>query len=65
MQIVKPYVKLICLNGQVPTTQAGIDALKAIEWAGRISHRSEEQQTQDSYDRFIRAVVIGHGDWSD
>lgn len=42
----------------------GIATLRRIEWAGRISHRSEEAQTPDSYDRFIRAVVLHHGDWS-
>jgi thymidylate synthase (FAD) len=42
----------------------GIRLLRKIEWCGRISHRSEDQRTNISYDRFIRAVVIGHGDWS-
>jgi thymidylate synthase (FAD) len=42
----------------------GIKLLRKIEWCGRISHRSEEAQTDDSWRRFIEAVVIGHGDWS-
>lgn len=42
----------------------GIALLKRIEWCARISHRSEDAATTDSYDRFLRAVVIGHGDWS-
>lgn len=42
----------------------GIALLKRIEGCARISHRSEEATTKDSYNRFLRAVVIGHGDWS-
>lgn len=38
--------------------------MRKIEWAGRISHRSEDAQTPDSWDRFLRAVVLQHGDWS-
>lgn len=35
-----------------------------IEWCARISHRSEEAQGEETWKRFIEAVVIGHGDWS-
>jgi thymidylate synthase (FAD) len=42
----------------------GIKLLKNIEAYARISHRSEEAQTPDSYGRFLQAVVIKHGDWS-
>lgn len=45
-------------------TTEGIKLLQKIEAMARISHRSEEKQTPDTWDRFIRAVVIGHGDWS-
>src|SRR5258707_10191430 len=38
--------------------------LRFIEKQARISHRSGEAQTEDSWKRFITAVVIGHGDWS-
>lgn len=38
--------------------------LGRIENYARISHRSEDKQTPDSYDRFLRAVVLGKGDWS-
>lgn len=57
MNIVEPYAKLL---------NAGllVGALSAIESAARISHRSEDAQTDDSTDRFIRAVVVQHGDWS-
>jgi len=60
VNIVQPYAKLM----DVPDREAGIRLLKKIEWCGRISHRSEEAQTEDSWDRFIRTVVLGHGDWS-
>ncbi len=60
MNIVKPYATLM----DVPTREIGIKLLQKIEWCGRISHRSEEAQTPESWDRFIRAVVLGHGDWS-
>jgi thymidylate synthase (FAD) len=60
MNIVKSYAKLM----DVPTREIGIKLLQKIEWCGRISHRSEDAQTPESWDRFIRAVVLGHGDWS-
>jgi len=60
MNIVQPYAKLM----DIPDREAGIRLLKKIEWCGRISHRSEDAQTEDSWDRFIRTVVLGHGDWS-
>jgi thymidylate synthase (FAD) len=60
MNIATPYAKLI----DVSCIEDGIRLLKRIEWAGRISHRSEDAQTHDSYLRFIKAVVIDHGDWS-
>lgn len=60
MNLVKPYARLI----DVPDLQAGVQLLRKIEWCGRISHRSEEAQTDDSWARFLRAVVVGKGDWS-
>ena len=60
MLIVEPYAKAIELND----IYAGIALLQKIEWAGRISHRSEDAQTTTSWEKFIRAVVLGHGDWS-
>lgn len=60
MNIVKPYAKLIGTED----ASFGINLLRKIEWAGRISHRSEDAQTEHSWARFIQAVVIGHGDWS-
>lgn len=60
MNIVEPYAALM----DVPDQTAGIALLKKIEWCGRISHRSEDAQTEDSWERFLRAVVLGKGDWS-
>lgn len=60
MNIVGPYAVLM----EVPDRNAGITLLKKIEWCGRISHRSEDAQTDESWDRFLRAVVLGKGDWS-
>lgn len=60
MNIVEPYAKLM----DVPDLEAGIKLLRKIEWCGRISHRSEEAQTDDSWRRFIETVVLGHGDLS-
>jgi thymidylate synthase (FAD) len=60
VNIVQPYAKLM----DVPDLEAGIRLLKKIEWCGRISHRSEDTQSEDSWRRFIETVVLGHGDWS-
>lgn len=59
-QLVTPYARMMDL----PDQAAGIALLKKIEWCGRISHRAEDAQTEDSWRRFIDAVVIQHGDWS-
>jgi thymidylate synthase (FAD) len=60
MKIIEPTVELI-----TPATALdGIAALKFIERMARISHRSEDAQTPDSWEPFIKAVVLGHGDWS-
>lgn len=66
MNIVRPYAR-ICGRDipSDPFTQAdGITLMRRIEYFGRISHRSEDAQTEDSWRRFIEAVVIGKGDWS-
>lgn len=60
MNIVKPYARLM----DVLSLEDGVRLLQKIEWCGRISHRSEDGQSADSWRRFIEAVVLGHGDWS-
>ena len=60
MNIIEPTVDLI----NPTSAEDGIKALKFIEKLARISHRSEDAQTPDSWEPFLRAVVSGHGDWS-
>jgi thymidylate synthase (FAD) len=60
MNIVKASAKLMNLE----TREEGIQLLRRIEYAARVSHASESAQTADSWERFIPAVVMGHGDWS-
>ena len=67
MNIIKPYARLLPPPGSnLPdfTRFDGLDLLARVEWAARISHRSEEAVTSDSWDRFLRSVVLQHGDWS-
>lgn len=56
MKIVQPYAKIM-----EPELLAG--ALTRVEYAARVSHRSEDE-TSTNTERFIRAVVLQHGDWS-
>lgn len=60
MNIIEPYAQIQDVSGR----ETGIMLLKKIEWCGRISHRSENAQTEDSWERFIQSVVLNHGDWS-
>lgn len=60
MELIEPYAKMI----DVSTREDGVALLKKIEWCGRISHRSEDAQTETSWERFIQSVVLSHGDWS-
>ncbi len=60
MKIIEPSAIMI-----TPGTKLdGKICLQVIENFARISHRSEDKQTEDSWRRFIQAVVIEHGDWS-
>ncbi len=52
MNITEPYARLI----DVPDREAGVRLLKKIEWAARFSHATEDAQTDDSWERFLRAV---------
>jgi thymidylate synthase (FAD) len=42
----------------------GVALLRKIEHIARISHRSEDRITDESYDKFLRGVVLSKGDWS-
>ena len=72
MNIVKPYARLLppvtsfdfFSERQDFAIDDGIALLRRIEWCARISHRSEDALTEDSYDRFVRSVVLQRGDWS-
>ncbi len=72
MQIVNPYARMLPPIGKsypgTPFTgfesTDGVGFLRHIEWCARISHRSEDAVTEDSYDRLLRSIVLQHGDWS-
>ena len=65
MNVVEPYA--IMLNDETIgafTLTEGINKLRRVEYAARVSHRSEDGATSDSWEKFIRSVVVQHGDWS-
>lgn len=66
MKIVQPYAKM--LSPVDPERQFdikdGVYMLRRIEYYARVSHRSEDKVTWDSYDKFLRSVVLNHGDMS-
>jgi thymidylate synthase (FAD) len=74
MNIVKPHAFIHSIHGEevagsVFEERALKDyvskkVLRAIERFGRISHRSEDKQSATSWEPFIKAVVLQHGDWS-
>lgn len=63
MKIIEPSFEILTPFGSL-TPEIGVQMLKFIERLARISHRSEDKQTEDSWKRFIDAVVVKHGDWS-
>lgn len=70
MKLITPYARII--NGYVSEmgpdiafqTADGIRLLRHVEWCARISHRSEDAVTEDSWKRILKSVVLDHGDWS-
>jgi thymidylate synthase (FAD) len=60
VKIIEPSFELI--KPYCPAS--GVAALQFIERMARISHRSENSQTEDSWKPFLTAVVLQHGDWS-
>lgn len=64
MKIIEPSFSLSTPYSSNLTPEDGIKMLRFIEQQGRISHRSEDKQTENSWERFIQAVVLQHGDWS-
>lgn len=71
MKIIKPYARILLpseygdvINPTIAWQRWGEELLKKVEWCARISHRSEEAVTNDSWKRIIKSVVLDHGDWS-
>lgn len=64
MKVIEPSFTLSTPFNKTLTRQDGVEMLRFIETQARISHRSEDRQTEDSWERFIKAVVLEHGDWS-
>jgi thymidylate synthase (FAD) len=60
VKIIEPSAVLI----RPQHAEGGLIALRFIESMARISHRSEESQTEDSWRRFLEFVVMQKGDWS-
>lgn len=60
MKIIQPSFEIV----RPQTREQGIFCLREIEKFARISHRSEDKQTENSWERFIKAVVVDKGDWS-
>lgn len=63
MKVIEPTFFLTTPFGLV-TEKSGIKLLRFIEWNARLSHRSEDALTKDSWKRLLDAVVLKHGDWS-
>lgn len=64
MKIIEPSFRLSVPGIRNLMPSDGVRMLRFIEEQARISHRSEDKQTDDSWQRFISAVVLQHGDWS-
>ena len=68
MKIIKPYARMLSNYPEYMMiafqNDEGVELLKKCEYIGRVSHRSEDKVTEDSYDKFIRSIVMNHGDFS-
>lgn len=60
MKIIEPSFEILRPRDK----EEGINQLRFIEQMARISHRSEDLQTDQSWERFIKFVVMTKGDWS-
>lgn len=60
VNLIKPYARIMSIHSR----EDGIRLLRQVEVAGRVSHRSEDAMTTETWEKFIRNVVMGHGDWS-
>jgi thymidylate synthase (FAD) len=59
-RVKEPWFKIEDLK----TKADGIKLLQHCEKRARKSHRSEDRMTEDSYEKFLRQVVLNRGDWS-
>jgi thymidylate synthase (FAD) len=57
LKIIEPYVTWL-------RPSDGIEELRHIEKIARCSHRSEDSQSEASWERFLESVLIARGDWS-
>jgi thymidylate synthase (FAD) len=64
VKIIEPSFEIRAPYGFPMGRNEGVLMLQFIEEMARISHRTEDKQTADSWEKFIKAVVCGHGDWS-
>jgi len=60
MEIIQPSFRL----DSPYSYDEGVRLLRTIEHCARVSHAAEERQTEDSWQRFLTAVVMQKGDWS-
>lgn len=68
MKIIRPYARMLTTGGVttfelVKIIPLYMEPLNFVNWAARISHRAENAEKQD-VERFLRSVVLQHGDWS-
>src|ERR1039458_2813756 len=64
MKIISPYMRMLTSGrSELVATLGNLDALHLVNWCARISHRAEDAENQD-VERFLRSVVLQHGDWS-
>ena len=63
MKIIEPSFSVTTPFGPL-TPELGVSMLRFIESQARISHRSEDKQTETSWQRFLEAIVCQKGDWS-
>lgn len=58
-------MKLENSNVSILEQKSGIEGmLKHIETVGRVCYASQDRITEDSYDKFLKNVIIGNGHWA-
>jgi thymidylate synthase (FAD) len=60
MRVIAPSFEILDLTCR----EDGVKLLRRVEYLARISHRSEEKQTADSWERVLQSAVMQKGDWS-